>query len=78
MSVRIGLQDKNWESLQVSLISGVGKTEGEENMSANLDFDLSKTANQTEIFVCMLKACGSIGAIEKGKQIHENILRIHI
>ena len=25
-------------------------------------------------FICMLKACGSIGAIEKGKQIHENIL----
>mgnify|MGYP000252848141 FL=1 len=25
--------------------------------------------------ICILKACGSIGAINKGKQIHDEILR---
>ena len=60
----------------MSLISGVGKTEGEENMSDNLDSDpIKDSADKTEIFVCMLKACANEKDLHKGNKIHSNIVR---
>ena len=75
MKTKIWLWDKNWESPQVSLISGVGKTEGEGNMSNNLDSDLIKdSANKTEIFVYMLKACAKEKDLHRGNKIHSDIV----
>jgi pentatricopeptide repeat protein len=49
-----------------------------QNQEALYSFDRMQSEGLTPdvvTFMCILKACGNIGAIDKGKQIHEDILK---
>ena len=59
-----------------ALISGyVQQGRGKDAMACFEDMQRDGLSPDPITFTCILKACGSIGAIDKGKQIHEEIVR---
>ena len=58
-----------------SLISGYARQEQGHEALKCFERMRTEAISPNEVsFICILKACGNIGAIDKGKQIHEEII----
>ena len=59
-----------------SLISGYGKHgHGEETLSCFRRMQLEGLYPNTVTFACLLQTCGRLGAVEKGKEIHAELVK---
>ena len=59
-----------------SLISGYGKHgHGEETLNCFQRMQLEGLCPNTVTFACLLQTCGSLGAMEKGKEMHAELVK---